>query len=274
MNGDRFILGTVPTAFVIGAGEVGGRLAGALQRSGSEVRTVTRTNGWEAALDEADASPRIVAVREEQLAAVLARFPETLRERLVLVQNGFLEAVHGDLGPVTRGLVWFTSKGDFFQVLCPSEFHGPHAASLARAIDAGGISSVTLADRSAYLRAMVIKGVWNAVVGLPLAVHGVDLATYREEHRDEMEAAVSEGVRAAGAAYAVDVGADAALEKLRATTPDLGWVRGGKKALPWRNGAIAWFGRRHGVPTPVNDRLLREAGYDPGSDPRSTPTGR
>ena len=57
------------------------------------------------------------------------------------------------------------------------------------------------------------------------------------------------------------------MAKILETTVDLGWVRGGTKALAWRNGALARFGRRHGVPTPVNDRLLRAAAYDPDSDP-------
>ena len=32
---------------------------------------------------------------------------------------------------VTRGLIWFTSKGEFFEVLRESPFHGPCAAELA-----------------------------------------------------------------------------------------------------------------------------------------------
>ena len=51
------------------------------------------------------------------------------------------------------------------------------------------------------------------------------------------------------------------MRKILETTKELGWVRGGAKALAWRNGAIARFGRRHGIPTPVNDRLLRAVGY-------------
>ena len=34
-------------------------------------------------------------------------------------------------------------------------------------------------------------------------------------------------------------------------------VRGGTKALAFRNRAIVELGRRHGIPTPVNERLLR-----------------
>lgn len=254
-------------AYVIGMGEVGRRIAGTLERAGFAVQPVTRALGWDTATDPRDPSPRIVAVREESLDAVLSRFPPTLRDRLVLVQNGFLEPIHGDLGPVTRGLIYFTSKGDFFRVLCPSPFYGKQALPLAAALAEGGIPTDVIEDWSDFLGAMVVKGIWNAVVGLPLAVHGVDLKTYLRDQRGELEALVRESAAAAGAHYDVRVDAAAALRKILDTTGELGSVRGGKKALGWRNGAIAWFGRQHGVETPVNDRLLRAVGYDPELPP-------
>jgi len=251
------------SAYVIGLGEVGRRLSEALAIRGWTIRPVTRDSGWEPALDANDRSPRIVAVREEQLQAVLDRFPAVMADRLVLVQNGFLEAVHGDLGPVTRGLVYFTSKKDFFRVLCPSPFHGTLAQSLAGDLCEGGIAAETVADRAEFLREMIVKGIWNAVVGLPLAVHDVDLGTYLARHVDELDALADESARAAGAEYGVRLSGERAVLKLRATTSELGWVRGGAKALPWRNGALARFGRTHGIATPVNDRLLRAVGHDP-----------
>jgi hypothetical protein len=214
-----------------------------------------------------------VAVREEQLAGVLERFPAALHPRLVLVQNGFLEAVHGALAAGGRGLIWFTSKGDFFEVLCPSIFRGGASDELVPALVRGGIAAEVVRDRDVFLRAMIVKGVWNAVVGLPLHVHGVDLATYLSERRDELDALADESARACGAAYGVELQGAAVVEQILATTSKLGWVRGGAKALAWRNGAIARFGRRHGVPTPVNDRLLRAVGYDPdGAQRGATPT--
>lgn len=247
-------------AFVIGLGEVGRRLAGALERAGWTVRGVTRHDGWEDVIDLNDASPRIVAVREEALSDVLERIPVGLRPHVVLVQNGFLEAVHDDLDTVTRGLIWFTSKGEFFKTLCPSPFFGPHAPDLVTALGAGGLSVETLDNRDAYLREMIVKGIWNCVVGLPLAVHEVDLETYLRDHRDELTALIDESASAAGAEYGVAVDPRTTLDKILETTTELGWVKGGAKALPWRNGAIAMFGRRHGVGTPVNDRLLNAAG--------------
>ncbi len=257
-------------AFVIGMGEVGSRLGGALERSGWTVRPVTRTSGWNAALDFADPAPRILAMREGDLAAALDRFPDDLRDRLVLVQNGFLEPTLGDLGPVGRGLIWFTSKAEFFRVLRPSPFHGPHAGRLAVALRAGGIEADLVEDDAAFRAAMIVKGIWNCVVGLPLAVRGVDLATYLGENRDEVEALVTECTLAAGAWYRVAVSASDARDTLLATAGDLGWMRGGAKALEFRNGAVARMGRETGVPTPLTDALLAavsQAGR--GSSPAS-----
>ncbi len=250
-------------AFVIGPGEVGRRLLHALDAAGVPAQALRRGDPPGAAADPSVAALRLVCVREEDLAGALALLGGVPRERLALVQNGFLEPVHGALGPVTRGLVWFTSKGPFFRELAPTLVHGPHAAFLADALSRGGLDVRVLGDDTAFRVEMIVKGLWNAVVGLPLAVHGLDLATYLATREDEWRALVDEGARAASAWYGVDVVGDDAARRVVATTADLGWVRGGAKALPWRNGALARMGRACGVATPVNDALLRAAGFDP-----------
>jgi len=250
--------------FVIGMGEVGRRLVAALDAAGATPRPVTRGAGWEVALDPGDPAARVVAVREEDLAEVWRRFEPILRSRLVLVQNGFLEALVGGAGALAaaaRGLIWFTAKGDFFRELMPSLFWGTAAEPVAAALARGGLAARVVSDRAEFRRELVLKGAWNAVVGLPLAAHGVDLATYRSAYAAELAALVGESCRAASAEYGIAVTGDEALARLDATTGELGWVRGGTRALAFRNGAIARFGRRHGVPTPVTDRLLRAVGY-------------
>ncbi len=250
------------TIHLIGPGEVGGRIGVALESRGWRVNPVTRTRGWDRASDPGDPSPRLVAVREEDLSAVLERLGTDLRDRTVLVQNGFLEAVHGDLGAVTRGLIYFTSKGDFFEVLCASPFFGPYGEPLARALNEAGLTAEAIVDREEFLQAMIAKGIWNVVVGLPLAIHRLDLGTYLSSRRHEFHALVEESARAAGAAYRCDVDPDTVATKILETTETLSWVGGGTKALPWRNGAIARFGREHSIPTPINDGLLLAAGYE------------
>jgi len=250
--------------FVIGLGEVGRRLFAALDASGVRPRPVTRSAGWEASLDPADPAARIVAVREEDLAEAWRRFEPALRPRLVLVQNGFLESLvggAGELAAAARGLIWFTAKGGFFRELMPSLFRGEAAGPVAAALSRGGLAARVVPDQAEFRRELVLKGAWNAVVGLPLAAHGVDLATYRSSYAAELAALVDESCRAASAEYGIEVTGDDARARLEATTGELGWVRGGTRALAFRNGAIARFGRRHGVPTPVTDRLLRAVGY-------------
>ncbi len=250
------------TIHLIGPGEVGRRISSALERRAWHVQPVTRTHGWNRAVDRGDPSPRLVAVREEDLAEVLARLGTGLRDRTILVQNGFLEAVHGDLGEVTRGLIYFTSKGDFFEVLCDSPFFGPFAQPLVEALNGAELSAEIIVDRQEFLRAMIAKGIWNVVVGLPLAVHRLDLGAYLSSRSHEFRALVDESARAAGAAYECDVDSETVATKILETTERLGWVGGGTKALPWRNGAIARFGRLHSIPTPINDGLLLAVGYE------------
>ncbi|RMG47275.1 MAG: hypothetical protein D6718_03930 [Acidobacteria bacterium] len=160
---------------------------------------------------------------------------------------------------MTRGLIWFTSKGEFFASLRPSLFHGPLAEELVGPLAAGGLAVECVAGREAFRREMILKGIWNAVVGLPLAVHGVTLGEYLQRYEDELAALLEESAAAASAEYGVTVGAGDARACLARTTGPIQWVRGGVKAIPWRNGAIVEMGRRHGVPTPVNERLIRAA---------------
>lgn len=245
------------TAFVIGQGEVGRRLASGLERAGWQVGRVTRSQGWDEAL-AADGAPRILAMREEDVVDAFRRFSASARRDLVLVQNGFLEVGFGpDLAGTTRALIWFTAKGDFFLPLRPSLIHGPWAETLATAWGQADLPFEVVSDEGRFLRDMIIKGIWNCVVGLPLAVHGVDLATYREHFRDEIAAITEEACRACAAEYGVEIPAREVIDCLTQTTTELGWVATKKaKALDWRNGAIAEFGRKHRIPTPVADRLL------------------
>ena len=57
----------IPRVHVIGMGEVGRRLAGALHRAGVAALPVTRTQGWDEARQDRDGLC-LVCVREESLA--------------------------------------------------------------------------------------------------------------------------------------------------------------------------------------------------------------
>jgi ketopantoate reductase len=244
-------------AVVIGLGEVGRRLATALERAGVAVDRVTRSAGWEAATAPTP-DPRLVCVREEALEGVLDRLAGVDPSTIVAVQNGWVRPLLAARGIAGRGLIWFTSKGEFFRELRPSPFAGPLAAPLAAALGRGGLAiEAVSATELAALDAD--KMGFNCVVGLPLAVHRLTLGDYLEQHPSEAEAVFAEAVtvcaRAAG--VAVDALGWAAF---RRTVEPIHWVATSQaKALDLRNGAVVRLGAELGLPTPVNARLLAAA---------------
>lgn len=241
-------------AFVVGMGEVGRRLASALAAAGAEVVPVTRDAGWDAVRAD-PRSPLLLCVREEALAPLLERLRGTDPARLVLVQNGWIRPLLGGIEGCTRGLIWFTSKGEFFRVLRASPFAGPLAAPLAAALEAGGIAASAVGPAT-FDALDAEKMGFNCVVGLPLAVHGVTLGEYLDRHRAEAEALFAESVGTC--ARALGVAADpgwwpAFLE----VCEPLGWVRAASaKALEFRSGAVLRLAREQDVAVPVTERLL------------------
>jgi len=251
----------VTRAFVIGMGEVGRRLASALAAAGVRTVPVTRASGWEEALAEREA-PLLVCVREEGLAEVISRIRGIAPERLVFVQNGWVRPLLGEGPGCTRGLVWFTSKGEFFRVLRPSVFCGPLAGELAGALQRGGVAAVAL-DEGAFALAEAEKMGFNCVVGLPLAVHGLALAEYLERHHEEAQAVFGEAASVTARALGADASPEWWTTFLEVVEP-LGWVKAGTaKALEFRNGAVVRLAREMGLRAPANERLLAAAGWSP-----------
>lgn len=234
-------------------GEVGRRLAAALHSSGAAVTPVTRNAGWETVADGDGVV--IVCVREEVLAELLPHLGAIAEHRLVFVQNGWVRPLLQQLPECTRGLIWFTSKGEFFRVLRPSPFAGPLAASLAELLSAGGIQCAAL-DAATFAAADVEKMGFNCVVGLPLAVHGVTLGEYLERWPDEARAVFEETVTVLGQAARIAPQPEWWNDFCSSVEP-LHWVRvATAKALDLRNGAVLREARRLGLPAPTNERLL------------------
>ncbi len=248
--------GTVSRAHVVGMGEVGRRLAAALTSAGWRVLPVTRVSGWEEALAERDA-PLLVCVREEHLADVLVRLGGVAPERLVFVQNGWVRPLLAGFSRCTRGLIWFTSKGDFFRVLRASVLSGPLATALAQALAHGGVAAVA-ADAGAFAAAEAEKMGFNCVVGLPLAVHRVSLAEYLEREEEEARAVFAEALGVVSRALSVEP-LPRAWERFVHDCEPIGWLRtANAKALEYRNGAVVRLARELGEDAPAN-RLLFEA---------------
>jgi len=243
---------------VIGLGEVGRRLAGALTSAGVEVRPVGRESGW-SGLEDPAAGPVLVCVREEALGDLLPRLAGIASARLVFVQNGWIRPLLDGLPGCGRGLIWFNSKGEFFRLLRPNLFHGTVAAPLAAALGRGGLDAAAL-DDAGFRAAEAEKMGFNCVVGLPLAVHGLALGDYLARHAAEAEALFVESVTVCARALGVAAG-PAWWEEFRHAVEPLGWVRAATaKALEFRGGAVARLARELGVEVPVTARLLGAAG--------------
>ncbi|MCG6948938.1 MAG: hypothetical protein LJE93_08515 [Acidobacteria bacterium] len=248
----------LPRTYVVGLGEVGRRLGGALDRAGVPTCPVTRTRGW----DEARGDPEgvcLVCVGEESLAEVLETLHNVPSERLILVQNGWIRPLLVDLPDNTRGLIWFTSKGDFFQILRANAFAGPLAEDMALALAAGGLPSEPV-EKAMFDSLEADKMGFNCVVGLPLAVHSMTLGDYLAECPGEAKAVFEEAVNACSAATGAEIDSRAWSAFLE-TAKFLRWVRASQaKALDFRNQAVVALAAEHGLAAPANQELLGQYG--------------
>eukprot|EP01122_Echinamoeba_exundans_P008463 TRINITY_DN2811_c0_g1_i1.p1 TRINITY_DN2811_c0_g1~~TRINITY_DN2811_c0_g1_i1.p1 ORF type:complete len:472 (+),score=41.11 TRINITY_DN2811_c0_g1_i1:444-1859(+) len=257
-------------AMIIGAGEVGRQLYRGLSNSGWTCEFIRRhdTEGWSRATQfDANASEinlRILAMREEDLSDALTRFDGfPHRSKLVLVQNGFLEAILEPklLEGVTRGLIYFTSKADFFSQLTDSLFWGPYGGVIADSLNKGGILAREISAQDEFTQHMVIKGIWNSLVGLPLHVHKISLGEYVDSQETEIKAIIKESINVTRIKYGAQLQLDTEdiWNLFKETTKNLRWMkRSGKAAgLAARNAAIQKWATELGIPTPDTDRLLQ-----------------
>jgi len=245
--------------FVVGMGEVGRRLGGALTAAGIEVVPVTRDTGWKEAVTDPE-EVLVVCAREEALPEVVGRLQGVSPQRLVFVQNGWIRPLLAELPGYSRGLIWFTSKGEFFTVLRSSIFSGTKAEFLAEALGRGGVPATAVGE-NAFAAAEAEKMGFNCVVGLPLAVHRVSLGEYLDRHRDEAKMVFGEAAAVTSRAVGTTRSARWWGDFLKATVP-IAWVRASlPKALQYRNGAVVRLAREFGLSAPVNQRLLDAVGF-------------
>jgi hypothetical protein len=152
---------------IIGAGRVGGALAARARANGTPCTLVDRARGWETLQDPAG-DPIVLAVRNDDLDAVVGRVPQHRRADLVLVQNGMLRdwlAAHG-LQAATRGLLFFAvpRRGAPIELGPANPFWGPHAARMARWFELLGLPAKVL-DASDFATAELEKLLWNSCFG-------------------------------------------------------------------------------------------------------------
>jgi hypothetical protein len=248
-----------PRVVIVGMGEVGRRLAAALDAAGNSCVAVTRHAGWEEIARDTS-SIVLVCVREEDLGGALDRLRGCDPSRVVLVQNGWIRPLLGEWPGCTRGLIWFTSKGDFFRALRPSPFSGPAAGVLVGALARGGLTAEAVPEGD--FRALEAEKMgFNCVVGLPLAVHGLSLSEYMATRREEAEELFRES--AGTCAEVLGIPASTAWwGTFCDVVAPIGWVRAHTaKALEYRSGAVLRLAASLGRDVPTTRRLLGAAGF-------------
>lgn len=249
---------------MIGAGRIGLALQRAAEESGEACTLITRTTGW-ASLDRSIGEPILVATRNDDLDAVLARVPTHRRADLVFLQNGalrpWLEA--NKLSENTRGLLFFAvSDRQATPVIGPdpSPFTGPSALAVVRWMSRCGLPSQVV-DWPRFTAWELEKLCWNSAFGLLCDVHDVDVGTACDAHADELAQLVDDLRRAGRGAMNVELPQDWLLERLVAYSRSIPRYRGAVKEWRWRNGWFVAEAVRWGVDTPHHIRLLKAAGY-------------
>ncbi len=247
---------------IVGAGRIGGALAARAAALGIPARLCERGRGWEA-LEGPAGSPIVVAVRNDDLEAVLARVPEARRGDLVFVQNGMLDPWlegHG-LSGNTRGLLYFAveRRGGPIEPGAASPFVGRHAAAVVRWLGALGVPAVEV-DAAAFAAAMLEKLIWNAAFGLLCQAHGATVGEVCERHAGELGALCEELAAVGRAALGVELATAPLCERLCAYSRSIPGYRGAVKEWRWRNGWFAEAAAAHGVATPIHARLLDACG--------------
>jgi ketopantoate reductase len=243
---------------VVGLGEIGRRFANAAAALGMAVTKVPRDDDA-ARLPSEPGEPMLLCVRENDLPDVLAKIPPARGRDVVIVQNGFVDDAVRPYEGHTRAVLWFTSKGTFWADLLPSPVHGPLADTVRALINACGATAERISDEAVFRRYALEKAVWSCVVGAPLTVWGCDFTTARHRRMAEIEAIVKEACAVVKPALGFDISPQRVLATLDDTSAQLGWMRGGTKAVAWRNGKVVEWGQRYGIATPANRAILEAA---------------
>ena len=252
------------TLTVVGTGRIGRVLASRVLLAGQALVAVSRKENRDSIEKPGGEGPIVIAVREEHLPELLPRIHPSHAPRLVFVQNGFVGEWMERIGARGRGLLHFNAADDgTVRVLLPSVFGGSDAAREACGIlERGGIPSRFEEDPAKFRVEEIRKALWSCVLSLLAARKKIPVGRLFAESPEEIEALTRECAEIAGAAFGVktDVGdLLASLRTMAARLPDYG---GSARGWEFRNLWLVRRARSLGIPTPQNDRALRECGIE------------
>jgi ketopantoate reductase len=184
---------------LIGIGEMGGVFARGLLRAGHPVYPVTRGSDLAATARHLPAPELVlVAVAEDELAAVLENLPSAWYQRIGLLQNELLPAdwQHYGITHPTVISVWFEKKaGEDVRVLLPSPVYGPAAELLRDSLITLGIPARLLAGESELLFELVLKNVYIVTTNCAGLVTNGTVSELWTNHRELAEAVAREVIR-------------------------------------------------------------------------------
>ncbi len=244
---------------VIGAGRIGLALH---ERASTQFGLIDRTHGWER-VSEGGREALLVAVRNDDLAAVVARIPSSRRGDLVFVQNGMLRPwlIERGLDHATRGLLFMAvaKRGDPIQPGGVSPFCGPRAADVVAAFAAAELPAEVVPPE-AFAAIELEKLIWNCAFGLLCEAHACSVGEVVERHADELRALVAELLAIGQPSFSISLELEPLLARLSTYSRSIPDYRGAVKEWHWRNGYFVLAAAERGIATPVHDRLLAAVG--------------
>jgi ketopantoate reductase len=253
------------TVIVIGAGRIGTALAARHDEHGRQrFVLVDRKQGWER-LDHSDQEngPVLLAVRNDDLAAVVDRVPKQRHGDLVFVQNGMLRPWLEDRGlaGATRGVLFMAvpTVGAAIEAGGESPFCGPQAQAVVEAFTAVGVPAKVV-DARTFAEIELEKLIWICAFGLFCQALDCDVGTVVEQHRPRLRLLVAELLAVGGPALGIELELDPLMDRLCQYSRSIPTYRGAVKEWAWRNGWFVSTARERKIRTPTHDMLLLAIG--------------
>jgi len=248
---------------IVGAGRVGGALARLASDAEAHHTLVTRQEGWTSIPKSEE--PIFVAVRNDDLEAVLERIAPEHHHRLVFTQNGMLRPwlARRELSRASRGLLFFAVATREAPLVPGSEslFTGPHANAVVRWLEQLEVPARSV-ERENFAEVELEKLLWNCTMGLLCEVTGEPVGGVVEHHAPLLSKLVDELLALGMPSFdlALSPMAQERLEaRLRSYSRSIPDYRAAVKEWPWRNGFFVEVAAEPGL----HHELLTKAGHLP-----------
>ena len=202
------------------------------------------------------AGPILLAVRNDDLTAAIARSPVERRPDLCFVQNGILLPwlrARG-LDGCTRGQLWVavTAIGAEPVPGAPSVFGGPWAALLVGVMTAGGLDARAAVDAADLCRDEASKFAWICTMGPLGGATGLTVGQVCAQHPTDVAAICAEIAAVLSAELGLAIDPAALTARVLAYSAAIPHFRTGLKEPAWRDGWLTAAGGRHGLALPVH----------------------